>query len=351
MADQHVQRRLAAILATDVVGYSRLMGADEAATLAALKAHRGALIDLKIAEHQGRIVKLTGDGMLVEFPSVVNAVACAAEIQRGMGARNAGVPQERRIELRMGINLGDVIVESDDIFGDGVNVAARLESIAMPGGICVSASVREQVGNRLDIVFEDAGEQSLKNIERPIRVFRVAPANPESAVATPVAKLPGREKPSVAVLPFDNLSGDPGQQYFSDGITDDIITELSRFWSLSRHCEAVVLRLSGQSDHRAADRTGNLSVAYVVEGSVRRVGERVRDQRPPCRCRHRQPALGRSLRSGVGRHPGSAGRSSQIGRSGGERTRRGREPRSSGAPQPCRRCRPMTSCFAPRHLP
>ena len=138
MADQHVQRRLAAILATDVVGYSRLMGADEAATLAALKAHRGALIDLKIAEHQGRIVKLTGDGMLVEFPSVVNAVACAAEIQRGMGARNAGVPQERRIELRMGINLGDVIVESDDIFGDGVNVAARLESIAMPGGICVS---------------------------------------------------------------------------------------------------------------------------------------------------------------------------------------------------------------------
>ena len=173
MAEERVQRRLAAIMAADVVGYSRLMGVDEAATLAALKAHRKELVDAKIAEHQGRIVKLIGDGMLVEFTSVVNAVACAAEIQSKMRERNADVPDERRIEFRIGINLGDIIFEDNDIYGDGVNVAARLESIAKPGGISVSASVREHVGNRLDIVLEDTGEQILKNIERPVRVYRV----------------------------------------------------------------------------------------------------------------------------------------------------------------------------------
>ncbi|CAN7687847.1 LuxR C-terminal-related transcriptional regulator [Phyllobacterium sp. LjRoot231] len=173
MAEERIQRRLAAIMAADVVGYSRLMGADEAATLVALKAHRKELVDAKIAEHQGRIVKLIGDGMLVEFASVVNAVACAAEIQRKMRERNADVPEERRIEFRIGINLGDIIGDENDIYGDGVNVAARLESIAMPGGISVSASVREHIGNRLDIAFEDTGEQVLKNIERPVRVYRV----------------------------------------------------------------------------------------------------------------------------------------------------------------------------------
>src|SRR5215467_10719585 len=169
-----MERRLTAILAVDVVGYSRLMGANETGTLAALKALQTDFIDGKVAEHQGRIVKLTGDGMLVEFPSVVNAVACAAEVQRGMRERNAGVPQERRIEFRIGINLGDVIVEGEDIFGDGVNVAARLESIAEPGGLTISGSVRDHVGNRLDLTFTDMGEQTLKNIERPIRVYSVS---------------------------------------------------------------------------------------------------------------------------------------------------------------------------------
>src|SRR6266513_2265548 len=175
-----MERRLTAILAADVVGYSRLMGANETGTLAALKALQTDFIDGKIAEHQGRTVKLTGDGMLVEFTSVVNAVACAADVQRGMRDRNAGVPQERRIEFRIGINLGDVIVETEDIYGDGVNVAARLESIAKPGGIAVSGAVRDNVGNRLDLRFEDLGEQTLKNIERPVRVYSVVLDSPSA---------------------------------------------------------------------------------------------------------------------------------------------------------------------------
>ena len=168
-----MERRLTAILAADVVGYSRLMGLDEAGTLSALKTHRRELADGKIAEHQGRIVKLTGDGMLVEFPSVVNAVACAADIQRRMRERNADVPEERRIEFRIGVNLGDIIVEDNDIYGDGVNIAARIESIAKPGGVAVSGTVRDNVGNRLDLAFEDTGEQTLKNIERPVRVYNI----------------------------------------------------------------------------------------------------------------------------------------------------------------------------------
>jgi len=174
MAEERTQRRLAAILAADVVGYSRLMGVSEPGTLAALKAHRRELVDGRIAEHQGRIAKLTGDGMLVEFPSVVNAVACAVEIQRKMIERNADVPQDRRIEFRIGVNLGDIIFEDNDIFGDGVNVAARIESIAKPGGVSVSSSVRDNVGNRLDLAFEDMGEQTLKNIDRPVRVYNVS---------------------------------------------------------------------------------------------------------------------------------------------------------------------------------
>ena len=174
MAEERVQRRLAAVLAADVVGYSRLMGIDEAATLQTLKAHRRELVDGKIAEHHGRIVKLTGDGMLVEFPSVVNAVACATDIQRKMMERNADVPAERRIQFRIGIHLGDIIVDESDIYGDGVNVAARIESVARPGGVAISGSVRDSVGNRLDLLFEDAGEQMLKNIDRPVRVYNVS---------------------------------------------------------------------------------------------------------------------------------------------------------------------------------
>src|SRR5918911_1495807 len=200
-----MERRLTAILAADVVGYSRLMGTNESGTLAALKMLRTDLLDGKIAEHQGRIVKLTGDGMLVEFPSVVNAVTCAVEMQRGIGDRNRSVPPDRRIEFRIGVNVGDVIVEGDDIFGDGVNVAARLEGIATPGGITISGPVRDHVGNRLDLTFEDMGEQTLKNIERPIRVFRVSLDGP-AAQATKYedSSQQGQlEKPSIAVLPFN----------------------------------------------------------------------------------------------------------------------------------------------------
>src|SRR6266404_5577863 len=266
-----MERRLSAILAADVVGYSRLMGVDEAGTLAALKTTRADFVDGKVAQHGGRIVKLTGDGMLVEFPSVVNAVQCAAEIQRAMRDRNADVPQDRRIEFRIGVNLGDVIVEGDDIFGDGVNLAARLESIAEPGGIIVSHSVRDHVGNRLDLVFEDKGEQSLKNIARPIRVYSVALEN--AVNQNPVSMK--EERPSIAVLPFNNMSGDTEQEYFSDGITEDIITNLSKISGLfvvARHTaftyknKPVKVQQVGQE----------LGVAFILEGSVRKAGGRVR---------------------------------------------------------------------------
>jgi adenylate cyclase len=274
-----MERRLTAILAADVVGYSRLMGANETGTLAALKALQTNFIDGKIAEHQGRIVKLTGDGMLVEFPSVVNAVACAAEVQRGMRDRNAGVPQDRRIEFRIGVNLGDVIVEGEDIFGDGVNVAARLESVARPGGITISGSVRDHVGNRLDLVFEDLGEQTLKNIERPIRVYSVslsssAARDPEDIAPAPQEQL-GKQRPSIAVLPFNNMSGDPEQEYFSDGITEDIITDLSKVSALSVIARNSAFAFKGKNvDVLQVAR--QLKVSHVLEGSVRKAGGRVR---------------------------------------------------------------------------
>jgi adenylate cyclase len=229
MEQPRVERRLAAVLAADVAGYSRLIGADEGDTLARLKAVRGDLIDRRIADNRGRIVKTTGDGLLVEFSSVVDALRCAIEVQAGVSERNTAVPADRRIEWRIGINVGDIVVEDGDIFGDGVNVAARLEGLAEPGGICVSARVQEDASGRLDLAFEDMGEQALKNIARPVRVYRVrdaGDAKSPSIAAQPVLPLP--DKPSIAVLPFANLSGDPEQEYFADGMVEEIITALSR---------------------------------------------------------------------------------------------------------------------------
>src|SRR4030095_484141 len=271
-----MERRLSAILAADVVGYSRLMGANEVGTLTNLKAHRSALIDPTIAEHQGRIVKLTGAGMLIEFPSVVNAVECAVEIQRDMPVRNSAVMEDRRIEFRIGINLGDVIVDDDDIFGDGVNVAARLESVAKPGGIAVSQSVRDNVGNRLELMFEDIGDQQLKNIEFPVRVYNVvlgdAPARSRSAAQ---AEVPDADKPSIARLPFHHMSGDPEQEYFSDGISEDIITDLSKISGLFVVGRNTSFGYKGMSPHLQSV-ASDLGVKYLLEGSVRKAGQRVR---------------------------------------------------------------------------
>jgi len=227
-------RRLAAILAADVAGYSRLMGADEERTHERLKAHLQELVDPKIKEHRGRIVKNTGDGFLAEFASVVDAVRCAVEIQRGMAEREPEMSEERRIRFRIGVNLGDVIVEDHDIFGDGVNVAARLEALAEPGGICISGTVRDHIGDRLPYPFEDLGEQQVKNIARPVRAYRVrdrAPSTEEPSVFS-TQPLPFPDKPSIAVLPFANMSGDPEQEFIADGIAEDIITALCRYPSL-----------------------------------------------------------------------------------------------------------------------
>ena len=274
------ERRLAAVIAVDMVGFSRLMEADETGTLARLKTHRIELIDPLIARNRGRIIKTTGDGMLIEFQSVADAVLCAADIQRRMARRNADVSPARWIQFRIGINLGDVIVDANDIFGDGVNVAARLETLAEPGGICVSGAVRDQVGDRLEeIFFEDLGEQCMKNIARPIRVFRIrleehaatAPSGAQdAAIATAISK-----KPSIAVLPLVNMSGDPQQEFFADGLTEDIITELSRFHDLlviSRN-SAFVYKGKAVKVQEVAREFG---VEYVLEGSVRKAGDRIR---------------------------------------------------------------------------
>jgi adenylate cyclase len=272
-----MERRLTAILAADVVGYSRLMGANETGTLSALDTLQTDFLNPKISEHQGRIVKQAGDGMLVEFPSVVNAVACATELQRGMRNRNAGVPRHHRIEFRMGVNVGDVIVQGEDIFGDGVNVAARLESIATPGGIVISGSVRDHIGNRLDLAFEDMGEQTLKNIERPIRVYRVGLDTPTAPGAKDkkAAQHEQVEKPAIAVLPFNNMSGDPEQEYFSDGITEDIITDLSKVSGLLVIARNTVFTYKGKPV-KVQQVAQELGVPFILEGSVRKAGARVR---------------------------------------------------------------------------
>jgi TolB-like protein/class 3 adenylate cyclase/Flp pilus assembly protein TadD len=274
-------RRLAAILAADVAGYSRLMGADEEGTHERLRAHLGQLVDPKIREHKGRTVKNTGDGLLAEFASVVDAVRCAAEVQRGMIDREAGMPEDRQIRFRIGVNLGDVIVEGDDIFGDGVNVAARLEGLSDPGGICISRMVRDQIRDKLAYAFEDLGEQSVKNIARPVRVYalrREAVADlPTSSVppAPPISQPAVVPHLSIVVLPFTNLSNDPEQQYFADGITEDLTTDLTRIadiFVISRNT-AFTYR-NKPVDSKQVGR--ELGVRYVLEGSVRRSGNQVR---------------------------------------------------------------------------
>ncbi len=281
MAEERVNRKLAAILAADVVGYSRLMGADEAGTLTALKRHREAVFDPAVAAHHGRIVKLIGDGTIVEFPSVVDAVNCALSIQR-----SAALPPDQNgapsiIVLRIGINLGDVIIEADDIYGDGVNIAARLEPLAQPGGICISSIVNESIGNRVDVHFQDGGDIQVKNIDRPIRIWRWHPDMPavSGAAPKPAASANGQQHKaataSIAILPFTNMSGDPEQEYFSDGISEDIITDLSKIAGLTVIARNSSFTYKGRAvDVRTVGR--ELGVASVLEGSIRRAGQRVR---------------------------------------------------------------------------
>src|SRR5262245_12853529 len=271
MAEQRVERRLTAILAGDVAGYSRLMGADEEGTLARLNAHLREFLEPKIADHRGRIVKRTRDGILIEFASAVDAARCAVEIQHGMIERNAPVPQDKRIELRFGIHIGDVIIEDGDLFGDGVNIAARLEGIAQPGGICMSDDAYRQVRGKLDANFQDAGEHELKNIARPVRVYQLQPGgDPKEA---PALALP--DKPSIAVMPFQNLSGDLEQEYFADGIVEDIITGLSRIKWLFVIARNSTFTYKGRPvDVKQVGR--ELGVRYVLEGSVRKAADRVR---------------------------------------------------------------------------
>ncbi len=321
MSEEGVERKLTTIIAADVVGYSRLMGEDEVGTLAALKAHRQELIEPKAAQYHGRTIKLMGDGALMEFASVVDAVVFAVEVQLAMSARNTDVPEDRQIHYRIGINIGDIIVEGDDIYGDGVNIAARLESLAEPGGICVRRNVRNQVRDKLDLDYEDRGEIKVKNIVRPIRVFSVvlddkAEALVTQVVAAPIMTghrrwlaiaavlvlglvaagglawwqpwgpdvepasvekmvLPLPDKPSIAVLPFDNISGDPEQEYISDGITDDLIIDLSRISGLFVIARHSVFTYKGRAV-KVQEVGRDLGVRYVLEGSVRKAGDRVR---------------------------------------------------------------------------
>ncbi|HXW20745.1 MAG TPA: adenylate/guanylate cyclase domain-containing protein, partial [Roseiarcus sp.] len=301
---QAVERRLAAILAADIAGYSRLMGADELGTLQALKAHRKELIDPTIAVHRGRIVKTTGDGMLVEFASIVDAVGCAVAVQRAMAARNEDLPEDRRIVFRIGINIGDIIIDGEDIFGDGVNVAARLQTICEPGGLCISRSANDQIRDKFSLEFSDLGEQMMKNIARAVGVFgltareiatfpekelpqsrtgaeggnrteRASPASDRPAPLDDGGPAPRPAKPSIAVLPFANMSSDAGQEFFADGLAEDILTGLSRFRELFVISRNSTFRFKGKSvDIRAVAK--ELGVQFILEGSVRRSGDSVR---------------------------------------------------------------------------
>ena len=269
-----MERRLAAIFTADVAGYSRLVGADEEGTIDRLSAHRRELIEPKIAEHQGRLVKTTGDGVLAEFASPVKAVRCAIDVQHGMAARNADIPEGSRIEFRIGINLGDVVVDDEDIYGDGVNIAARLENLAEPGSVFISRAVRDFVTDTAELVLEDLGERELKNIAKPVQVFRIAaPAQAVAASQAPAPAVP--QKPSIAVLPFTNMSGDAEQEYFSDGMTEDLITALSKISALF-----VIARNSSfaYKDRlvKVQDIGRDLGVRFVLEGSIRKSGNRVR---------------------------------------------------------------------------
>jgi adenylate cyclase len=282
LATGRVERRLAAIFAADVAGYSRLMGVDEEGTHERLKAHLRQLIDPKVKEHRGRIVKNTGDGLLVEFPSAVNAVRCSAEIQRAMIDREAEVAENRRIKFRVGINLGDVIIEEDDIYGNGVNVAARLEALAEPGGVCISSNVCEHVGDQTPYQFVDMGEQRVKNIARPVRVYSMSAATvaslphvPNTAQASKQISPSTAPRLSIVVLPFVNLSNDPEQEYFADGITEDLTTDLSRVSGSFVIARNTAFTYKGKSiDVKQVGR--ELGVRYVLEGSVRRIGDQIR---------------------------------------------------------------------------
>ena len=326
-------RRLAAILAADVVGYSRLIGMDEEGTLNRLRSIRADIIDPKITQNRGRIVKTTGDGLLVEFSSVVDALRCATEWQHAMGEQSAAAPDDDRIEFRIGVHQGDIVVEDGDIFGDGVNVAARLEGLAESGCICVSARVQEDVAGRLDLAFDDIGEQSLKNIARPVRVYRVRLATAASAPTrsrletTAALALP--DKPSIAVLPFANMSGDPGQEYFADGMVEEIITALSRIRWLFVIARNSTFTYKGQAaDVKQVGR--QLGVRYVLEGSVRKAGDRA-DHRAANRRDQRYSSLGRSFR----RLTRTGLRAS--GQSGGQRRRDHRASIASRRDAPIRR--------------
>src|SRR5258707_5030630 len=280
LSSEHVERRLAAILAADVAGSCRLIGIDEEGAVAQLKALRKTLFDPKTSEHRGRIVKNTGDGALVEFASVVDAVRCADEIQRGMAEQNIDVPLAKRIEFRIGIHVGDIIIEDDDIFGDGVNIAVRLEGIAEPGGISISDDAHRQIRGKVDITFEDTGSQSLKNIAEPMRVWRVpnglaAPPVPNRPPVDDAEPLALPDRPSIAVLPFENMSGDPEQEYFADGMVEEIITALSRFKSLFVIARHSSFTFKGKAvDIKEVRR--RLGVRYVLEGSVRKASGKVR---------------------------------------------------------------------------
>jgi adenylate cyclase len=280
LSDERVERRLAAVLAADVAGYSRLMGTDEEGTLARLKAVRKDLVDPTIASHRGRIVKTTGDGMLVEFASAVDAARSAIEVQRGMAERNADVPQQIRLEFRIGIHVGDIIIDENDIFGDGVNIAARLEGIAEPGGLCISDDAQRQIRGKIDIAFDDMGPQVLKNIVEPMRSWRLlldenTPAKTWEKPSSEPAVRTLADKPSIAILPFQNMSADSEQEHFCDGLVEDIITTLSKLAGLRVIARNSTFAYKGRSvDIREAAR--QLGVRYVLEGSVRKSGNRIR---------------------------------------------------------------------------